>query len=95
MIVRASQSRRPETKAEMGTVITQLAMILFSMLHFTCFLPCSYRPMQMTDPTWQCVEETGIPVQLASTTLRVDPSSMEKPVGKSICVRSFPIVLIT
>lgn len=59
----------------------------------TFFYP-SNEPMANTEPTQQCVVETGKANLEAIITAAVDPSSMQQPLDGVILVISFPILQI-
>ncbi len=53
------------------------------------------RPVNTTEPTLQCVDETGILSNDAASTVRALASSMTNPLDGVIFVKSSPIVFIT
>ncbi len=53
------------------------------------------RPVNTTEPTLQCVVETGICINDAINTVIALASSITKPLEGVILVKSSPIVLIT
>ena len=75
--------------------MTQVSAMLPNKLHLTLRNPPCAMPTATTLPIWQCVLDIGMPAALATTTLRVDPSSITKPLEKLTSARSVPTVLIT
>lgn len=57
-----------------GTVITQANAILRKSLHETPPPPREIQPTHTTDPTLQCVVDTGKPTLLASKTVTAAPT---------------------
>ena len=75
--------------------MSQVSTMLPNRLHCTLYSPASATPTAITLPIWQWVELTGMPDHEAKTTLRVDPSSIQKPLKKLTWVKFVPTVCIT
>lgn len=61
-----------------GTVINHANAILRNSFHDTPLPPREAHPTQTTDPTLQCVVETGRPTLLASRTVTAAPNCKQK-----------------
>lgn len=83
-----------EMAAVMGTVTAHAAMILLNSDQSTDSLERT-RPVITTEPTLQCVDETGMFNRDAPSTVIALASSMTKPLEGVIFVKSSPIVFIT
>lgn len=57
-----------------GTVMIQANAILRNNFHDTPSPPRDAQPTQTTDPTLQCVVDTGTPILLASKTVAAAPT---------------------
>lgn len=76
--------RQPAT----GTVISHANAILRNSFHDTPSPPCEAHPTHTTEPTLQCVVDTGRPTLLANRTVTAAPSCNQKfHVGFNITMR--------
>lgn len=77
-----------------GNVTSQAKAMFLNKDQSTPFFDLS-RPVKTTLPTLQCVDEIGIFMSEAPSTVMALLSSMTKPLDGVILVKSSPIVLIT
>ncbi len=77
-----------------GTVTTQAIIIFLNSDQSTDSLDRT-RPVKTTDPTLQCVDDTGMLSRDAPRTVIALASSITNPLDGVILVKSSPMVLIT
>ena len=66
-----------------GNVTTHEKMIFLNSDQSTLSFDLT-RPTLTTEPTWQCVELTGMPTLDAKRTVRAAPSSMQNPLKQGM-----------